>query len=228
MSSYSRNAAISFDLGISNQSDADTNFKGDATIALTTASKFSSAKRAILRFRRPSRLRSGDTIDAASLTLNFTSAAGLNTIPLTFAPLLRSERVTDDATWNDADGVVAWGSAGGDFESSVLGINEHNAPTGVGDASFDIAEAVASAIAHNPNSEYIDILVKQSNEASSFTLVINAYEDSGGEPDAEAPRLSITFTNNTTVRGGGGSYLSPGSVSADPGLRSLPFGGRRL
>jgi hypothetical protein len=193
-----RDADLVFDLRIANGANSGTNYKGVATLPLSTATSGSAADRVLLRFRRPSALRAGDVVTAADLTLNFATAAGATAMPLVFGAIRRSDRLTDDVTWDEVDGEVEWVTPGGDFSAESGSISTDDAPADTGDTTFNVVRAVEKALALNPNSEYIDLIVKHTDEATTFTLSINGYADDGTAPDAEAPRLSIEFASGQT------------------------------
>jgi len=188
-----RDASLVFDLKVASGAEVDDNFKGEGTILVSYNTSFGGvAKRMILRFNRPRKLRPGATVVSASLTLNFSSGAGVDDADLLFVPLLDG-KVTEDATWNDYDGTEAWDTAGGDYENVSEGSLISPALNGTGDAIYNIRRVVEKAIALNPKSDYIDILVRLDDEASNESVTINAYADNGNPPDAEAPSLSLVF-----------------------------------
>lgn len=227
ITTITRDASLVFDLKVAGGVEVDDNFKGENTILVSHNTSFGGvSKRMILRFTKPRLLRPGATIESATLTLNFSSGAGVDDADLLFVPLLDA-KVTEDATWNDYDGTNAWDTAGGDYEETDLGSLVSPALNGTGDASYDIRRVVEKALALNPRSEYIDILVRLDDEASNESVTINGYPDNGTTPDSEAPTLSIVFrpadriVNSAPALGAGNLSITRKRSNRSPSRRRL-------
>lgn len=188
-----RAAALVLDLRISSDANSGTNYKGVSTIPIAHNTVGPVTDRLLLRFKRPSRLRAGCDIPSSTLTLNFSSGAGVDDADLIFAAIKGGSRWTEDATWDDYDGSNAWDAAGGDYENVSEGTLVSPAANGTGDVEYDIRRVIEKSLALNPNSKYIDILVRLSDEASIETATINAFADDSSTPDSDAPALTISF-----------------------------------
>lgn len=191
-----RTAGLVFDVTIESGANADVDTKGDATFEVSHNTTGPVTKRALLRFNRPSRMRPGRDIESATLTLNFSSGAGVDDANLIFAAI-EGEGVSADATWNRKDGSSQWAASngGGDYANVSGSTLVSPAKNGSGEVEYDIKDVVQKAISLNPRSRFIDILVRLEDEASNESVTINGFADDGTTPDGQAPTLEITFEN---------------------------------
>ena len=219
MPTLTRNCELVFDMKIWAAPNNATNFAGDPTIRINVLFPNVSPVRAVYRFRRPSKLRAGQTISSAPLILNYSVGAGSNPRDILIAPILQPG-MTVDATWDRYDGVTAWDSAGGDYVTSVESIHIEGANLAAGAKTYDIANVIERAIALDPNGEYIDLLIKMNSEALVESFTLNAYEDADGVRDAEAPTLAVVFDPDASLHTvgleGGGARLAFNGQSLAP------------
>jgi len=209
MSELTRNAPIVFDMLIRSAPSDDDNYANQNTIALNNVAKFGTVSRAVLRFRKPSRLRAGAAISAANLTINTTVGLGISPPDIRIAPM-KHRRMTIDATWNNADGTNAWDLVGGDYDLGVA--HQEAGPSTSGDKTYDIASVVEAAVMMSPNSEYIDLIIRAASEIGSFSWTFNALHEASGA-DGDEPSLEITFDDDPPSAGEGGSVsLAPNAL----------------
>jgi hypothetical protein len=146
-------------------------------------------ERAILRFADLGTIdRSASIIDAA-LFLPVTAQTGSGSTVLDAYPL-QTNIPTSSATWNTYDGTHNWGSAGGDYSSSLADTNTVTASTVGSWTIFDLSPLAQGWV--RQSSPNVGVLVREHDESIANEVTLKG-PASGAADGAHAPTLEIDW-----------------------------------